>query len=436
MRHPELVQGQHRPPEPLDQVVADLVLSERPEAPAGALGDQHGVALGRHARGDDRQDRDAPALREQRHERLVLHLPETTEPEAGPFATVPQGCPEGREELAVPCVSPVHLDQELLPVGRDGLDQGDARRFQRRVSQVGRFHAQIAQRRRDLLERQTSRRGAEHEVQDRPRPEADQEPGHHPDGQRDAERDAGDRADRHDPPAEESDRAAHVRRGHHDDGRGDRQADRQVHRRRVRRPDALQARGPVGACDLARDQGQSERQGARHQFRQEQPFAPFREEREEQQEERPPEQQVERDLPEPPEEPRELRHEVRDGPVDRGGTGREERQDDDPEQRDDQQDDVGGTPGTRCVARRREDAHIDMTQRARIELGQAAALAMRFGRSALRRRLRRSHLPPSAPRWRRLAVGRPPVHRRTCGRVAPQVHERRRCRRRGGARCR
>ena len=37
---------------------------------------------------------------------------------------------------------------------------------------------------------------------------------------------------------------------------------------------------------------------------------------------------------------------------------------------------------------------------------------MRFGRSAPRRRLRRSHLPPSAPRWRRLAVGRPPVHRR------------------------
>ena len=182
------------------------------------------------------------AFREQRHERLVLHLSEAAEPEARTFAAVPQGTPERGEELPVPRIPPVHLDQELLPVGSDRLDQGDARRFQRRVPEVGRLHAEIAQRGRDLVERQTSGGGAEREVQDRARPEADQEPGHHPDGQRDAERDAGERADRHDPAADEPDRAAHVRRGHHDDRGGDGEPDRQVHRRRVRRPDALQAR--------------------------------------------------------------------------------------------------------------------------------------------------------------------------------------------------
>ena len=155
----------------------------------------------------------------------------------------------------------------------------------------------------DLVQRKASGGRAEHQVQDRARPEADQEPGHHPDGQRDAERDAGDRADRHDPAADEPDRAAHVRRGHHDDRGGDREPDREVD---GGASDAAMPRRLDGQSVPATSPASKDRPSARapaSELRQEQPLPPARDEREEQQEESPSEQQVVRDLPEPPEEP-------------------------------------------------------------------------------------------------------------------------------------
>ena len=84
------------------------------------------------------QDRHARPLGEQRDERLVLHLLEPAEPEAGTFAAVPQRRPERREELAVPRVPAVDLDQELLTVGRTASTRTSATRSVRAARDGGR----------------------------------------------------------------------------------------------------------------------------------------------------------------------------------------------------------------------------------------------------------------------------------------------------------
>ena len=125
---------------------------DRTQRASGDLGDQHGVAwvaipaatMGRT---------DIPPRSAIKVTNASCYLPQTTEPEARSFAPVPEGTPDGREELAVPRIPPVHLDEQHLPVGGLRLDERDPARFERCVPKVGRLDTQIVQGRRDLMER-------------------------------------------------------------------------------------------------------------------------------------------------------------------------------------------------------------------------------------------------------------------------------------------
>ena len=325
------------------------------------------------------------------------------------LAPPPQRRPDRREELAVPRVPAVHLEQERVTVGGRREDERHTGRFERRVTEVGRRDAQIAEGGGDLVEREPSGGGAEDEVHDRGRAQPDQEAGDHPDRERDAERDPRHGADRHDPSTDEPEGAAHVRRGHDDHGRRDRQPDREVDRGGSLRAQGLEARGPVRSRDPSREHREPEGQAPGDQLGQEQSFPPPREEREDQQEQRPPDHQVVADLPEPAEQPGQLVHQVGDGLVDRGRPGSEEGKDHDAEHGEQQQDDVGGAPSLRGVARRREDPHVGVFERSRVEPGQASAAPRTRSLLTLRRRPGRSHS-PSRPRSGRLVVAGSHVH--------------------------
>jgi hypothetical protein len=78
---------------------------------AGDLGHQQRIALGCHLGRHHREHRDAGPLGQQRDERLVLDLLAAAQGEVRPVAPVPQGGPDGGEQLAVPGVPAVDLDQ-------------------------------------------------------------------------------------------------------------------------------------------------------------------------------------------------------------------------------------------------------------------------------------------------------------------------------------
>ena len=113
------------------------------------------------------------------------------------------------------------------------------------------------------------------------------------------------------------------------------------------------------------------------QLREEQPFPPAREEREEQEEERPPDHQV------VARSPRTTRR-APGAPCTRSetvvsiavGPGAKNDRITTPSTETISRMTSVGRRALRCVARRREDPHVGMTQRSRVELGQAAAAPM------------------------------------------------------------
>ena len=71
-------------------------------------------------RRDDGKDRYLGALRQQRHEGLVFHLLEPAQREHRCLVPIPEERPDAREELPVPRVPPVDLDEERSAAGGDG----------------------------------------------------------------------------------------------------------------------------------------------------------------------------------------------------------------------------------------------------------------------------------------------------------------------------
>ena len=305
--------------------------------------------------------------------------------------------PDRREELAVPGIPAVDLEQQCVTVRGRCEDERHTARFERRVTEVRRRDAQIAEGGRDLVEREPSGGGAEDEVHDRGRAQPDQEAGDHADRERHAQCDAGHGSERHDPPTDEPQWAAHVRRGHDDHGRRDRQPDREVDRGGSLRAQGFEARGPVRSRDPSREHREPEGQAPGDQLGEEQSFPPACEEREKQEDQRPSDHQVVADLPEPAEQTGKLVHQVGDGLVDRGRSGGEEGKDHDAEHGEQQQDDVGGAPGLRGVARRREDPHVGVFERSWVEPGQTSTAPGPRSLLTLRRRPRRSHSPLAPP---------------------------------------
>ena len=78
------------PPQRLQERVVDLVGCQRVQRTADRLDDQQRVAFGRQPRGNDRQDRNACPVGEERDERLVFDLLEPAEPQSRRLAPMPQ----------------------------------------------------------------------------------------------------------------------------------------------------------------------------------------------------------------------------------------------------------------------------------------------------------------------------------------------------------
>ena len=193
----------------------------------------------------------------------------------------------------------------------------------------------------DLIEREPSRGRAEDQMDDGAGGESHQEARHHPDRERDGEGDPRDGPDPDDPPPDEAERAAHVRRGHHDDRGRDREPHGEVDGGAARRGEGLEAGPRVRPGQSPRQHRQSERERSRQELEEDEPLAASGEQRQQQEDQRPPDQEVVRDLPEPPEEPGELVHHRRHRPVDRRRSRGRERQQGQAEDGQDEQHDVG-----------------------------------------------------------------------------------------------
>ena len=314
-----------RPPQRIEEPVPRLLPGQRAERPACALRDQQGVPARRQAGGHHRQDRHAAPFGQERHERLVLDQLEAPGP-VGRLAAAPQRGPGRGQQLSVPRVAAVGLDQQGAAVRGGCGGQRHPARLERRVVHRGDLTPRSPRGRRHLVGREPTARRAEHEVDERRRADADEEAGGHADREGRPQGDAGHRADPHHPPPDEPQRPAHVRGGHHHHRRGQGQSHRQVDGRWPGSPDGVQARGPVRARCPAHQQAEPQGEPGRQQLVAEQPLAPPRDQREDEEDEGPADQQVVRDLPEPAEQPGEVLDQVGNGLVDRRGPGGRHRQ--------------------------------------------------------------------------------------------------------------
>jgi hypothetical protein len=183
--------------------------------------DDEGVALSCAAGGHDVRNPHPSPLGEQRHEALVLDELHAAQPGRPRPGAVPRQAPQRRQQLSVPCVSPVHLDGDR-PRGVAAAEAHDPTRLHRRRREVQRLDPQPVQGDPDAGARRTPTWRTDHEVHggsrehpDRDRREAGTHPGR-------TEHD-----DPHDlpceqPSAEVAERSAEVRRGDGDGPRRDR----------------------------------------------------------------------------------------------------------------------------------------------------------------------------------------------------------------------
>ena len=358
MRDPQGVEPPGVAPDALQELVVDLVGIERAQRAAGDLGHQQRVALGRHPGRHHREHRDAGPLGQQRDERLVLDLLAAAQGKVRPVVPVPQRGPDGGEQLTVPGVPAVDLDQQRAPVRRLREGDGHAAGLQRRLAERGGVDTQLGQGAGDLVEGEPTRRGAEQQVDDGGRPDPDGERHDHPDGEAGPQGDPGRRPDPDHPPPHVAERPRHVRRGGDDHRGGQRQAHRQVDGGRAGRADRPEAVRPAGPGQRSGDERDPDRERAREQLVEQQALAPVGEEGDGDEHQRPEDQQVVGDLPEPAEEPGKTLDQAGHERVERGGPGRREGQRRDRDDGEDEQHHVDRTPGPRGVAGRREHPDV------------------------------------------------------------------------------
>ena len=131
VRDSEPVESHHGAPDPLDQLVSDLVLPQDPN-PRPVLLVTNTASRSSPCRRRRSEGRSTSALREQRHERLVLHLTEPAESKAGTLSAGSTRKARSRPGTGRPRHRAVHPDQEASR-REDRLHQGDAGRLERRV---------------------------------------------------------------------------------------------------------------------------------------------------------------------------------------------------------------------------------------------------------------------------------------------------------------
>ena len=141
---------------------------------------------------------------------------EAPEPVARTLASVPERSPGRGEELAVPGVPAIRLDEQGRPSEvaprparprSAGAAHRGARSTRHRVVQSGR----------DLVGGEPTGGRAKDQMHDRRRAHADEQAGRHADREGRPERDTRQSPERHHPPSDEPERPPHVRRRHHDD---------------------------------------------------------------------------------------------------------------------------------------------------------------------------------------------------------------------------
>ena len=165
-----------------EHLIVDVVSGKDGQRPMCRLEDEHRIAAIREAGRDDGQDWYATSLGEERHERLVLDLLESSVADMPGAISLPQRRPDGGSELAIPGVSPVDLQEQRLTMGVCPQYEGYPLVLKRSVRQIGGLDPKVFKGRRDLIEGQSPARGPKEKMRDLGRDQSDQEGGNDPDG--------------------------------------------------------------------------------------------------------------------------------------------------------------------------------------------------------------------------------------------------------------
>jgi len=145
-------------PEAREESVVEPLRRHLGERGGVVLEHEERVASGCEARRDHREDRDPGTFGEECGERFVLHLLEAVQPSGGQRVAVPEGRPDRGDQLTVPGVPAVDLDQQRSPRGGEPGDQGYPARGQVGVAQIGRRDAEVGEGVADLGEGEPSPR--------------------------------------------------------------------------------------------------------------------------------------------------------------------------------------------------------------------------------------------------------------------------------------
>ena len=135
-----VVQPADLPPEPRDRGLVDPArrgrrLAARRDRRAERAHDHERVAAPGTPRGDEMGHVGAGALGEQRDEALVLDELDPAEADRPLDPAVPDEAPQVGQQLGVPRIAAVHLDDQR-PLGVGALEQHDALRLHRRRREV------------------------------------------------------------------------------------------------------------------------------------------------------------------------------------------------------------------------------------------------------------------------------------------------------------
>ncbi len=337
------VQAHQRAPRGAQELVVQRIGRQVRERPAAHLVDEDGVAVDRAAHRDDRQDRHPGPLGQQRRHRLVLHQGQTAGPEVRALAAAPHGGPDRRQELPVPGVAAVDLDQQLVAVGGVGVEQRHAGHLHDGVGDVDDVHAEVGQCVVHLVGARATARRTEHQVRDGGGDHSHREARDDVEDDRDAQHECRDRPHRDHDPTEPAQRPGHVRRGGDDHGGDHGEPHREVDRRRLRRGERAPRVRPAGAARQAHQRREPEGEHTGDEVVDEQTAASGSHQRRGEDHDAPQHQHEVADAPGPGREPGELLDQRGDRVVEAGRAGGGHRRDGEEQESQHQQHDVGGT---------------------------------------------------------------------------------------------
>ena len=183
MGDPEGVEPPGVAPDALQELVVDLLGIQPVQGTAAGLGHQQPVALRGHPGRHHREHPDPGPLGQQGDEGLMLDLGPAAQRQVGRVAPVPQRRPGGGQQLAVPGVPAIDLDQQRAPARPLGGDDRSTAGRQRRLVEPRSVDTQLGQGVGDLGEGEAARRRAEQQMDDGRRPDPDGEGRDHPDGE-------------------------------------------------------------------------------------------------------------------------------------------------------------------------------------------------------------------------------------------------------------